>query len=104
VSSAPHGYVDSLSEIEQLKQAIDTNDLERVKTLMTQTPELHRRLPIISRGAKRSIRRRSNGSWITARIRTAPATSETGSPVALPRGGALPWTTRSALTRVQQSD
>ena len=35
-------YVDSLEEIGQLKQAIDTNDLERVKTLMSRNPELHR--------------------------------------------------------------
>ena len=28
-------------EIEQLKQAIDTNDLERVKTMMTRNPALH---------------------------------------------------------------
>jgi len=41
VPSDPHARVDSLSEIGQLKQGIDTNDLERVKTLMTRTPELH---------------------------------------------------------------
>jgi hypothetical protein len=35
-------HVDSLEEIGQLKQAIDTNDLERVKQLMTRNPELHR--------------------------------------------------------------
>jgi len=35
-------HVDSLYEIGQLKQAIDTNDLERVKKLMTRNPELHR--------------------------------------------------------------
>lgn len=35
-------YVDSLDEIGQLKQAIDTNDLARVKNLMTRNPELHR--------------------------------------------------------------
>ena len=35
-------HVDSLEEIGQLKQAIDTNDLERVKTLMSRNPELHR--------------------------------------------------------------
>src|SRR5215813_4529162 len=34
-------HVDSLQEIGQLKQAIDTNDLERVKSLMTRNPELH---------------------------------------------------------------
>ena len=34
-------YVDSLDEIGQLKQAIDTNDLGRVKNLMTRNPELH---------------------------------------------------------------
>jgi ankyrin repeat protein len=34
-------YVDSLEEIGQLKQAIDTNDLRRVKNLMTRNPELH---------------------------------------------------------------
>jgi ankyrin repeat protein len=35
-------HVDSLEEIGQLKQAIDSNDLERVKTLMTRNPPLHR--------------------------------------------------------------
>ncbi|HKX33041.1 MAG TPA: hypothetical protein VJ302_35495, partial [Blastocatellia bacterium] len=35
-------HVESLKEIGQLKQAIDTNDLERVKELMTRNPELHR--------------------------------------------------------------
>jgi ankyrin repeat protein len=35
-------HVDSLEEIGQLKQAIDSNDLEQVKTLMTRNPELHR--------------------------------------------------------------
>jgi ankyrin repeat protein len=35
-------FVDSLGEIGQLKRAIDTNDLPRVKNLMTRNPELHR--------------------------------------------------------------
>lgn len=35
-------HVDSLEEIGQLKQAIDTNDLSRVKALMTRNPALHR--------------------------------------------------------------
>lgn len=34
-------YVDSLQEIGELKCAIDTNDFERVKTLMTRNPALH---------------------------------------------------------------
>src|SRR6185295_10805253 len=34
-------HVDSLEEIGQLKQAIDTNDLESVKVLMTRNPTLH---------------------------------------------------------------
>jgi ankyrin repeat protein len=34
-------YVDSLEEVGQLKQAIDTNDIDRVKTLMTRNPSLH---------------------------------------------------------------
>ena len=34
--------LDSLDEIAQLKQAIDSNDIERVKTLMTHNPALHR--------------------------------------------------------------
>jgi len=34
-------HVDSLEEIGQLKQAIDTNDVYRVKTLMTRNPTLH---------------------------------------------------------------
>jgi ankyrin repeat protein len=33
---------DSLDEIAQLEQAIDANDLGRVKSLMTRNPELHR--------------------------------------------------------------
>jgi ankyrin repeat protein len=35
-------HVDSLEEIGQLKLAIDSNDLERVKNMMTRNPELHR--------------------------------------------------------------
>jgi len=35
-------HVDSLEEIGQLKLAIDANDLERVKSLMTRNPALHR--------------------------------------------------------------
>jgi hypothetical protein len=35
-------HVESLEEIGQLKQAIDANDLERVKKLMTRNPALHR--------------------------------------------------------------
>ena len=35
-------YVDSFGQIGHLKQAIDTNDLARVKDLMTRNPELHR--------------------------------------------------------------
>jgi ankyrin repeat protein len=35
-------HVVSLEEIGQLKQAIDTNDLQRVKTMMTRDPALHR--------------------------------------------------------------
>ena len=34
-------HVQSLEEIGQLKKAIDTNDLTRVKTLMTRNPALH---------------------------------------------------------------
>jgi hypothetical protein len=34
-------HVDSLAEIGQLKQAIDTNDFPRVKSLMTRNPALH---------------------------------------------------------------
>lgn len=34
-------HVDSLKEIGRLKQAIDANDVERVKTLMTRNPTLH---------------------------------------------------------------
>src|SRR5690242_7865426 len=34
-------HIDSLEEIGQLKQAIDTNDFERVKSLMTRNPALH---------------------------------------------------------------
>lgn len=35
-------HVDSLEEIGQLKQAIDANDIARVKALMTRNPALHR--------------------------------------------------------------
>ena len=35
-------HVESLEEIGQLKQAIDTNDIARVKTMMTRNPTLHR--------------------------------------------------------------
>jgi ankyrin repeat protein len=35
-------HIDSLEEVGELKQAIDTNDPARVKTLMTRNPELHR--------------------------------------------------------------
>lgn len=35
-------HVDSLEEIEQLKLAIDTNNLDAVKSLMTRNPALHR--------------------------------------------------------------
>ena len=35
-------HVDSLEEIGQLKIAIDSNDLERMKVMMTRNPELHR--------------------------------------------------------------
>ena len=35
-------HVDSLKEIGQLKRAIDANNVERVKALMTSNPELHR--------------------------------------------------------------
>src|SRR5688572_3840642 len=34
-------HIDSLEEIGQLKQAIDTNDIDRVKILMTRNPTLH---------------------------------------------------------------
>jgi len=36
-------HIDSLEEIGQLKQAIDTNDIVRVKTMMTRNPALVRR-------------------------------------------------------------
>ncbi len=35
-------HVESLEEVGQLKQAIDTNDLDRVKQMMTRNPALHR--------------------------------------------------------------
>ena len=35
-------HVESVKEIGQLKQAIDTNDLDRVRTLMSHNPALHR--------------------------------------------------------------
>ena len=34
-------HIDSLEEIGQLKQAIDTNDIDRVKTMLTRNPALH---------------------------------------------------------------
>jgi hypothetical protein len=35
-------HIESLEEIGQLKQAIDTNDIDRVKIMMTRNPTLHR--------------------------------------------------------------
>jgi len=35
-------HIDSLEEVGQLKQAIDTNDFARVQTMMTRNPALHR--------------------------------------------------------------
>src|SRR5215510_12378644 len=35
-------HIDSLEEIGQLKQAIDTNDVDRVKAMMTRNPALHK--------------------------------------------------------------
>ena len=35
-------HLESLEEVGQLKQAIDRNDIERVKTMMTRNPALHR--------------------------------------------------------------
>ena len=35
-------HVESLEEVGQLKEAIDTNDVERVKSMMMRNPELHR--------------------------------------------------------------
>ena len=35
-------HVDSLEQAGQLKQAIDTNNFDRVKALMTRNPDLHR--------------------------------------------------------------
>ena len=35
-------HVRSLEELGQLKQAIDTNDVESVKTLLVRNPQLHR--------------------------------------------------------------
>src|SRR6266498_952228 len=34
-------HVDSFAEVAQLKQAIDTNDIDRIKTMMTRNPTLH---------------------------------------------------------------
>jgi hypothetical protein len=38
----PSAHVESLEDVHQLKQAIDRNDIERVKTMMTRNPSLHR--------------------------------------------------------------
>jgi len=35
-------HLESVDEARQLKQAIDRNDIERVKTMMTRNPALHR--------------------------------------------------------------
>ena len=35
-------HIESLEEIGQLKQAIDNNDIDRIKTLMIRNPDLHR--------------------------------------------------------------
>jgi hypothetical protein len=45
-------HIDSLEEIGQLKQAIDTNDIDRVKTLMTRKPSLHRAPAVRVRGER----------------------------------------------------
>ncbi len=37
----PEAHIDSLEEIGQLKQAIDTNDIDRVTAMMTRNPALH---------------------------------------------------------------
>src|SRR6185503_4829922 len=42
MSTDPHASDDSLDEVGRLKQAIDSNDLERVKVLMLRNPALHR--------------------------------------------------------------
>src|SRR5688500_20350731 len=34
-------HVDSLEEVGQLKQAIDSNDVDRVKTMMTRNQKMH---------------------------------------------------------------
>src|SRR5437016_12200751 len=34
-------HIDSLEEVGQLKQAIDTNDVDRVTSMMTNNPSLH---------------------------------------------------------------
>jgi ankyrin repeat protein len=44
-------HVESFAEIGQLKEAIDANDIERAKTLMTRNPGLHE-TPIDPRGRK----------------------------------------------------
>ena len=36
-------HIDSFEEVGQLKQAIDTNDIDRVKTMITRNPALHKR-------------------------------------------------------------
>jgi len=35
-------HVESFEEVGQLKQAIDTNDIARIQTMMTRNPALHR--------------------------------------------------------------
>src|SRR5262245_38324064 len=35
-------HIESFEEVGQLKQAIDTNDIARVQTMMTRNPALHR--------------------------------------------------------------
>jgi len=35
-------HIDSFEEVGQLKQAIDTNDIDRVKTMLTRNPALHK--------------------------------------------------------------
>ena len=73
-------HVDSFEEIGQLKQAIDTNDIVRVKTLMTRNPALHRaqRLSHPDAGAARGPRRGRQRPVGTA---TSPSSSPPAMPI-----------------------
>src|SRR5260370_2324717 len=85
-------HLDSLEEIGQLKLAIDTTDLKRVKTLMTRNPALHR--------APLGYNKNGPLTWVAeCRVPCEPPSSESlpmaewmiNNPAAVPHGYARPF-------------